>query len=226
MQLSLANPCNRRDAQSSPPFPFQSNRPAASSVRQSGDSPRLRAPATICESHCHHRSVTGCESTPRPRVHVSVPLCVSVFVSESVSSVGIGIGVDVGVYVCMCACQRAFVRVRARACVRACCVRGFCMCACQRACSCACVCARVRVCARACVHASYRKTSPAECCEGAVCADVRVKCDGSATHSTLTIVVTSSQSYCALRRPAVSSAPRLAPCHGRHRAAQSRASPA
>jgi hypothetical protein len=128
MQLSLANPCNRRDAQSSPPFPFQSNRPAASSVRQSGDSPRLRAPATICESHCHHRSVTGCESTPRPRVHVSVCLCVCVCLicrhryRRRCRRVC--------VYVCMSACMFVRVRVCARACVRAC------------------VCARVRVCTR------------------------------------------------------------------------------
>jgi hypothetical protein len=201
MQLALANPCNRRDAQSSPPFPVQSHRPAASSVRQSG------AILHTCERRQRFSTVTvvryACESTPRPRVHVSVPLCLSPCLIVTVS-VGIGIGVDVGVYVCMSACM--FVRMRARvcACVRAC--LGS-VCACARASCCRPLCATnagvsVRVsqrldraslclgqsiCSRESERhilprlaaGSRRKTSPAECYESAVCADVRVKSDGS-----------------------------------------------
>jgi hypothetical protein len=137
--------------QSSPPFPFQSHRAAASSVRHSGDSPHLRAPATICDSHCHHRFVTGCESTPRSRVRVSLCLCI-LYVTVSV---GIGIGAGAGAWY-RCRCRRAsayacmsgcvVVRARVRACV--CCVRGFCVCVCARV---VCVCVRgVRVRASCC----------------------------------------------------------------------------
>jgi hypothetical protein len=99
---------------------------------QAIDSPRLRVPAAICDSHCHHRSVTGCESMPCPHVRclsVSLSLCLSlsrcldVTVSVSVSLSVCGIGVDVGVYLCMRACQGGC----------------SCACVCARVCSCVCV---------------------------------------------------------------------------------------
>jgi hypothetical protein len=160
-------------------------------------------------------------------------LCLAASVSVSVSRCdGVGIGVDVSVwyrcrcrrvcvYACMSGCVFVRVRVFARVFARVCAVRvrvcrarvrvvvGSCV-RLMPACPCACrsgwtallfawanpsVLVRVSV---ACSHASRRVH--------AVCADARVQSDSSATHSTLTVVVTSSLSYCALRRPAVSSA--------------------
>jgi hypothetical protein len=158
---------------------------------------------------------------------------VSVSVSMSVCGLGVDVGVYLCMCACQGACSwcaRVCLRVCLRVCVRVClrvCVR-----VCGVLCVVRETPPRVRVVVGPCVR--LMPACPCACRSGwtallfalanpsvlvresvvcshawrwvhAVCPDVRVQSDGSATHSTLTIVVTSSQSYCALRRPAVSS---------------------